>query len=165
MDHRALRDELTGAASRIERRKRILEDHLDTPRLVAHLTVRQRCKVNAVETDRAFIGIEQADDAARKGRFSGSAFANDSKRPATRQEQVRIAHRMRDAPTTGKQTAAPISLGNVFDPQDRVAAAQCLRRGRGKRRNRGDQGVRVGMTWIIEDLVGRSLLPPRGHAA
>ena len=69
---------------------------------------------------------------------------------------------MRDAPTTGKQTAAPISLGDVFDPQDRVAAAQCLRRGRDKRRHRGDQGFRVGMTWIIEDLVGS---PCFHHAA
>src|SRR5205823_5012588 len=80
VDAGGLRDRLSHPDAWVERRVRILEDHLHAPPDALELGTRRGPHVGALELDRSGIGLDQPDEAPSERRLSASRLADDAER-------------------------------------------------------------------------------------
>ncbi len=98
MDQQGLPDEIEERHARVERRERVLEDHLhlapQRPQLLGperpHIDHRA---IGAADPDFTGRRLERAQDAARRGRLSAAALPDQSQRLALVDVEVDAVHR------------------------------------------------------------------------
>jgi len=78
VDQQSFLDRGADRHARIERRVRILEDHLHAPAHRAQLAAFERADVDAVEADLAGRRLGEAQDRAPERRLAASGFADDT---------------------------------------------------------------------------------------
>ena len=73
-----LGDDVAHGHAGVERRQRVLENHLDVFALQAHGLAAQAQQFAAFKHNAAGTGFHQADDGARQGGFAAAGFAHDA---------------------------------------------------------------------------------------
>ena len=93
VDHERLGDRRADRHPRVERRVRVLEDHLHVAAHRAQLALRQPRDVGAVERDRAGARLEQAQDRAAERRLAAARFADEAERLAAPDLEIDLRYR------------------------------------------------------------------------
>src|SRR5579859_439640 len=101
-----LRDDLTNCKARIERAKRILEDHLHVRALAPKLSWVDLGEVHPVEDHRADCRLDDLQDRAAKGGFPAAALAHQAERLAMLNGEVHSIYRLHRGDGATQQTAA-----------------------------------------------------------
>jgi hypothetical protein len=79
-DPKALAHDLFGGPPRVERRDRILEDHLEVQSSPPTRVAPKRKKIIAIEFHAARFGLDKPDDGAGQGRLSTSRLTHQPQR-------------------------------------------------------------------------------------
>jgi hypothetical protein len=100
-----LADDLTARQARVERRVRVLEDHVQISPVRPQLAPRQVRDVVPVETDRSRGRLDQAQDAVGDGRLPAAGLADQAEHLARRERERDPVDGTDDAPVS-RQPAA-----------------------------------------------------------
>ena len=84
--------DLDGSLARVQRRLRVLEDHLHLPSQGAQLAPAGVTDVTAAEADRSRGRLEQADQSARERRLAAARLADDTQRLTLHQLEGDVIH-------------------------------------------------------------------------
>ena len=94
---RRVGDRRLGCEPRVQRREAVLKHHLHSAPHVAHRDAAAGADRLAIEDHLAGIGLDQADQQARQGRFAAARFADDSERLALFQLERNAVNRLHHA--------------------------------------------------------------------
>ena len=90
VDDQAFLDDLLHRQARVERRERVLEDHLHLRPERPHLGLRLRVEAVALPVDRAAVIVQQLQDGLAERRLAGAGLADDAERLAAPQLQADV---------------------------------------------------------------------------
>jgi hypothetical protein len=89
------------AHARVQRRVRVLEDHLHAPAQLAQLASARRADVHALEPDRPAVRLDEPDEAARQRRLAAARSTRDAEDLAARERERHVV----DGPVAGERAA------------------------------------------------------------
>jgi hypothetical protein len=182
MHQQRLHDRVAHRHARVERGERVLEDELDVAAQRLHVLLGQLEDVAAVELDGAALALDQAQQRAAGGRLAAARFTDQRQRLARMQVEAQLLHRMHAARDAAEEAAAQVEARDqVLHAQDgRLVRAHRVLRHRGHRcrvavdpqqlelcrqvgaahraelRHGRQQGARVGVARLREDLFRRT---------
>ena len=111
-------DDLAHAPARIERRVRVLEDHLQLAPVRPQLAVRERRDVVAAEAQRAARRLEQPDEEPAERRLAAAGLADDAERLAAAHLERHAVDGVDDLGRAALERARPHR--EVLDEVDRL---------------------------------------------
>src|SRR5262249_39216542 len=141
--------------ARIERAIGVLEYDLDLLAVRLQQPPRQIRDLAAREPDAAGGRIDQADDAARHGRFARAAFADDAERAPPAQGEGDVLGRDHLA-AFAEESALAIDLAEVVGLQHHRLLCLLARRTWHEARNRGEQVASIFHRRVAQDGIQRA---------
>ena len=118
----ALRDHVANPAAGVERRDRILEDHLESGPHPAELLALEAGEIPVLVEHLAPGDVDQADDGPGNGRLTAPGLAHDAECLALGNVEAHLRHGVHDAPATRGELH-----DEVLDPQQHFVAVAQLR--------------------------------------
>src|SRR6185437_3298495 len=114
-----LADDRAGRHPRVERRVRVMEDHVHVPAQRAHLAPREVGDVGAEDADRPVGRLDEAHDAVADGRLAAARLADQADELARADRQRHAVDRLHD-PAAARELRADVEvLDEAFDLEDR----------------------------------------------